>query len=104
MKLGKGFCPPAPPRGGLKKPKYDPCVKTISLASIPGPRGIDKRFYAIRDRYYFPVTEQEKMAQKLEEEKAEETKIREEHKSARRALKSEIQMRSIRPTIKLPGM
>lgn len=86
------------------KRKYDPSVKTSSVTTIPVARGIDKRFYAIRDRYYFPVTEQEKMAQKLEEEKAEETKIREEHKSARRALKSEIQMRSIRPTIKQPGM
>lgn len=67
------------------------------------PQLIAKRSYAIRDRYYFPLTEQEKMAIKLEEEKVEATRVKEDLRSAKRALKRELQFRAPRPTITMPG-
>jgi GTP-binding protein Era len=78
---------------------YNPSVKRRPAVAIALTNRVNKRNYAIRDRYLFPVTESQKMAQKLEEEQAEDTRIREEHKSARKALKMEIKRRSLRPTI-----
>lgn len=43
------------------------------------------------------------MAQKLEEEKAEQDRIKEEHKAARKAIKSEIQFRTPRAVITQAG-
>lgn len=43
------------------------------------------------------------MAAKLEEEKLEATRLKEDLRTAKRALKKEIQFRAPRPTITLPG-
>ena len=65
--------------------------------------GIQRRGYAIRDRYLFPLTEQEKMAMKLKEEEERAERTRKEHKDVRKALKSEMKYAAARPGIQKPS-
>jgi hypothetical protein len=75
----------------------------MRVISIPTSTSRIVRLYAIRDRYLFPLSEQEKMALQLEKEAAEKKKVLEEHKAVRKALKSEIRYRAPKPHIEKPG-
>lgn len=61
------------------------------------------RQYAIRDRIFYPLTEQEKLALQLEKESEEAKKLSEDHKTARRALKTHMKFRTPRPLIEQAG-
>lgn len=93
-----------PRSGDLKSPGTHSRNISLDSSRVSKPlQLVFKRNYAIRDRYYFPLTEQEKMAIKLEEEKAEEARAKEGIRAAKRAVKKEYKYGAARPTITLPG-